>query len=164
MTEKVCVAITLLACIPELPISNPGRHTSYLGWSSSDKLRDGISYRPRPLHSNSFRILYSLIILLIADYTDCPMRKRSIFWEVIVSALLSKKCICTCVLFRTVSEIQLFHCTVHCTDEILRTVSNTGIYCSSDIVGTASIHFTTRVRTWRLACLYSVQWTYCTVK
>jgi hypothetical protein len=25
--------------------------------------------------------------------------------------------ICTCVLFRTVSEIQLSHCTVHCTDE-----------------------------------------------
>jgi hypothetical protein len=23
----------------------------------------------------------------------------------------------TCVLFRTVSEIELFHCTVHCTDE-----------------------------------------------
>jgi hypothetical protein len=23
-----------------------------------------------------------------------------------------KKCICTCVLFRTVSEIELFHCTV----------------------------------------------------
>jgi hypothetical protein len=28
-----------------------------------------------------------------------------------------KKCICTCVLFRAVSEIELFHCTVHCTDE-----------------------------------------------
>jgi hypothetical protein len=27
-----------------------------------------------------------------------------------------KKCIvCTCVLFRTVSETELFHCTVHCT-------------------------------------------------
>jgi hypothetical protein len=26
-----------------------------------------------------------------------------------------KKCICTCVLFRTVSEIEVFHCTVHCT-------------------------------------------------
>jgi hypothetical protein len=29
----------------------------------------------------------------------------------------SKQCICTCVLFRMVSEIELFHCTVHCTDE-----------------------------------------------
>jgi hypothetical protein len=26
-----------------------------------------------------------------------------------------KMCICTCVLFRTVSEIELFHSTVHCT-------------------------------------------------
>jgi hypothetical protein len=26
-------------------------------------------------------------------------------------------CMCTCVLFRTVSEIQLFHCTVRCTEE-----------------------------------------------
>jgi hypothetical protein len=37
--------------------------------------------------------------------------------EVIVSVILSKKCVCTCVLLRTVSEIELFHCTVHCTDE-----------------------------------------------
>jgi hypothetical protein len=41
--------------------------------------------------------------------------ERSVFWEVIVSAILSKSCICTCVLFRTVSELELFHCTVHCT-------------------------------------------------
>jgi hypothetical protein len=48
-------------------------------------------------------------------YTDVysvPQEERSIFWEVIVSVILSKKCISTCVLFRTVSEIELFHCTV----------------------------------------------------
>jgi hypothetical protein len=34
----------------------------------------------------------------------------------LVSVIVStKKCICTCVLFRMVSEIELFHCTVHCT-------------------------------------------------
>jgi hypothetical protein len=44
--------------------------------------------------------------------------EMSIFREVIVSVILSKKVyICTCVQFRTVSEIELFHCTVHCTDE-----------------------------------------------
>jgi hypothetical protein len=44
--------------------------------------------------------------------------ERSVFWEVIVSAILSKKnCIFTCVLFRMVSEIELFHYTVLCTDE-----------------------------------------------
>ena len=46
----------------------------------------------------------------------------------------------------------------------VRTVSNTGIYCSSDRVGTvcnkcskippsASIHFATRVKTWRVVRL-----------
>ena len=46
----------------------------------------------------------------------------------------------------------------------VRTVSNTGIYCSSDTVGTVynkyskippstSMHFTTRVKTWRVVRL-----------
>jgi hypothetical protein len=35
--------------------------------------------------------------------------ERSIFWEVIVS---KKKCVYTCALFRTVSEVELFHCIV----------------------------------------------------
>jgi hypothetical protein len=48
-----------------------------------------------------------------------------------------QKCICTCVLFRTVSEIKLFYCTVpKLSIRKLRTVSNTGIYCSGDKVGT----------------------------
>jgi hypothetical protein len=39
--------------------------------------------------------------------------ERSILSEVIVSVILSKnkKCMCTCVLLRTVSEIEVFHCT-----------------------------------------------------
>jgi hypothetical protein len=40
--------------------------------------------------------------------------ERSVFWEVIVSVILNKICIYTCVLFRTVSEIEY---TVHCTDK-----------------------------------------------
>jgi hypothetical protein len=39
--------------------------------------------------------------------------ERLIFWEVIVSVILSKMCMCTCVLFRTVSPIELFHCTLY---------------------------------------------------
>jgi hypothetical protein len=39
-------------------------------------------------------------------------KERPILWEVIVSAILRKKCIYTRVLFRTVSEVQLFHYTV----------------------------------------------------
>jgi hypothetical protein len=36
----------------------------------------------------------------------------SIFCKVVVSAILSKEFICECVLFRTVYEIKIFHCTV----------------------------------------------------
>jgi hypothetical protein len=39
-------------------------------------------------------------------YTECPTWKRSIFWEVTVSVILRKK-------VRTVSEIELFHCTLY---------------------------------------------------
>jgi hypothetical protein len=67
--------------------------------------------------------------------------ERSIFREVIVSVILSKrkkKYICTCVLFRTVSEIviSLYGSKIVYKEELLRTVSNTGIYCYSDNVGT----------------------------
>jgi hypothetical protein len=58
----------------------------------------------------------------------------------IVSVILSKKksVLCTFVLFRTVSEIELFHCTVPklLIGKIFRIVSNTGNYFSSEQVGT----------------------------
>jgi hypothetical protein len=40
--------------------------------------------------------------------------ERSIFWEVTVSVILSNKIVYvrTCILFRTVSEIKVFYCTV----------------------------------------------------
>jgi hypothetical protein len=62
--------------------------------------------------------------------------QRSVFWEVIVSATLSKKSVYVNVIFLTVSEVELFHCTVPkvLIRNILRTVSNSGIYCSSDRV------------------------------
>jgi hypothetical protein len=64
--------------------------------------------------------------------------------------------------------ISLYSSKIFGKKEILRTVSNTGIYCSSGEVGTwyntfskippsTSKHFATRVRMWRVACLYSVQ-------
>jgi hypothetical protein len=52
---------------------------------------------------------------VVLEEEGVSQEKRSTFWEVTVFAILSKKCICTCVLFRTVSEIELFHCAVHCT-------------------------------------------------
>jgi hypothetical protein len=70
-------------------------------------------------------------------YTQVSQEEWSIFWEVIVLVILSKKkkCICTCVLFRTVSEISLYSCKIVDKKEILRTVSNAGTYCSSDKFG-----------------------------
>jgi hypothetical protein len=38
--------------------------------------------------------------------------EKSILWEVTVSVILRKICVCARVLFRTFSEIELFHCTV----------------------------------------------------
>jgi hypothetical protein len=93
---------------------------------------------------------------------------KSISWEVIVSVILSKKlCMYMCPIPNSF-QIGLFHYTVPklLIRKILRTVSNTGIYCSSNkIPPSTSMNFATRVRTWRVARLYSVQCTvYCTVK
>jgi hypothetical protein len=38
--------------------------------------------------------------------------ERSVFWDIVSVILSKKKCIYTCVLFRTVSDIELFDCTV----------------------------------------------------
>jgi len=97
----------------------------------------------------------------------------SIFWEVIVSVILSKNVyVNVCPILngfqgranwmynrKIVDKKEKLH--VH-------TVSNTGIYCSSYRVGTvynkcskipssASMHFTTRVKTWCVVCL-SASW------
>jgi hypothetical protein len=58
---------------------------------------------------NSADTCLSLNALLIKYRLS--QEEKLIFWEVILSVILSKKIICTCVLFRTVSEIKLFHCT-----------------------------------------------------
>jgi hypothetical protein len=65
----------------------------------------------------------------------------SIFWEVTLSIILSKIFMNMCSIpngFRDRS-ISLYSSKIVDKKEILRTVSNTGIYCSSDKVGT--IHF-----------------------
>jgi hypothetical protein len=65
------------------------------------------------------------------------------------------------------SDVSLYSCKIVDKKKILRTVSNTGIYSPSDKVGTVylvlyiskispstSMHFATRVRTWRVSRLY----------
>jgi hypothetical protein len=68
--------------------------------------------------------------------------RRSIFWEVIVSVILSKKCVCTCVLFQTFRDgaVSLNSSKIVDKKEILHTVSNTNIYCLSDKSSTVNIN------------------------
>jgi hypothetical protein len=116
-------------------------------WTQFQERRYSDGKFPSILHdSYSFRRNYALLdeqeraLYLHCDLAikqDVPGGEVSILGGHSIGH--SKQCICTCVLFRTVSEIMLFHCTVpKIVDkkEILRTVSNTSIYCSSDKVDT----------------------------
>jgi len=99
--------------------------------------------------------------------------ERSILWEVILSVMLSTNvCMNMCLIpngFRD-TAIWMYNRKIVDKKEILRvrTVSNSGIYCSSDRVGTVynkcskippstSMHFATRVKTWRVVRL-SASW------
>jgi hypothetical protein len=54
-----------------------------------------------------------ILVLVSSVHAGCFEEERPLFWEVITSVILGKKkYICTCILFRTVPEIELFHCTV----------------------------------------------------
>ena len=105
--------------------------------------------------------------------TGCPQEERSIFWEVIVSVILSKNVymnMCPITNGFRDRAIWMYNRKIVDKKEILRvrTVSNTGIYCSSDRVGTVynkcskippstSMHFATRVKIWRVVRL-SASW------
>jgi hypothetical protein len=77
--------------------------------------------------------------LLVSRPGRVSQEERSIFWEVTVSVILSKKlCMYLCPIpngFRD-GVISLYSSKIVHQKEILPTVSNTGIYCSSDKVGT----------------------------
>jgi hypothetical protein len=83
----------------------------------------------------SFPVQHSLIIL--STLYRMSHKERSVFWEVIVSAILSRKVyMYMCPIpngFRD-RAISLYNSKNVDKKEILRTVS--GIYCSSDKVGT----------------------------
>jgi hypothetical protein len=92
--------------------------------------------------------------------------ERSIFWEIIISVIRRKKFIWTCVLFRAVSLIKLFECTVvklltrkryYVLFLIFNVqVTNLLVYNTfSKILSSTSMQFATRVRTWRVARLSS---------
>jgi len=92
----------------------------------------------------------------------------SIFWELVVWVILSKKLyMYMCPIPNGFRERAVSLYSFKTVDkDILGIVSNIGFYCSSDKVGTVnlvqyisklppstSMHFATRVRTWRVARL-----------
>jgi hypothetical protein len=115
-------------------------------------------------------------VKITCDYsTGCPRRKVSILGGHSIGHS-KQKFICTCVLFRSVSKIELFHCTVPkllirkryyllflipvFIVQVTKLVQFTKYNSFSKIPPSTSMHFAARVRTWRVARLYSVQ---CTV-
>jgi hypothetical protein len=108
--------------IQEVSDSNLDPDTDYSEWSSlwvsrisPDKFRDS------GLHQTTIASFHTIWNVLITDhfnirrYIGCPRRKGQYSWRSQCRSFLAKRCTCTCVLFRTVSEIELFHCTVHST-------------------------------------------------
>jgi len=98
--------------------------------------------------------------------------ERSIFWEVIVSVILSKNIYMMSPIPNGFWDrvIWMYNRKIVDKKEILRvrTVSNTGVYCSSDRVGrvynkcskippSTTMHFAIRVKTWRVVRL-SASW------
>jgi hypothetical protein len=99
-------------------------------------------------------------------------KEKPIYWEVIVISHSKRENVNVRVLFRKVSQIELFHCTVsklmnrkrysvlflipvfivQMTKLVQFTWHNTFL----KIPLSTSMHFATRVRTWRVAWVYSV--------
>jgi hypothetical protein len=127
-------------------------------------------------------VSYYIISRSLMTLYRVSQEERSIFWEVIVSVILSRKVyiyiyIYIRVLFRTVSEIVSCYRTVPkllirkryyvlflipvFTVQVTKLVQFTLYNTFPKIPPSTSKHFATHVRTWRVARLYSVQ---CTVQ
>ena len=121
----------------------------------------------------SFFSTYGSVFSLMRAIYRVSQEERSIFWEVIISVILSKNVYMNmCPIpngFRD-RAIWMYNRIIVDKKEILRvrTVSNTGICCTIDTVGTVynkcwkippstSMHFATRVKTWRVVRL-SASW------
>jgi hypothetical protein len=118
-------------------------------------------------------IIVSVILTLQHTHIcSVPRGKANIQGDHSVRHSKKKKFIWTCVLFRTVSEIELFECTV--TKLLIRKkydvlflifivqVTNLLVYNTfSKISPSTSIHFATRARTWRVARLSSSWFSLC---
>jgi hypothetical protein len=95
--------------------------------------------RPSFTHIKSNRKTFTLRVFNNPPVYRVSQQERSIFWEVIVSVILSKKVYMYMCPIPNVFQhraISLYSSKIVYKKEILRTVSNTSIYCSSDKVGT----------------------------
>jgi hypothetical protein len=59
------------------------------------------------LTSDESPLLVTHVLPSSSEIYRTSHEERSIFWEVIISVILSKNCVFTCAVFRTVSEIEL---------------------------------------------------------
>jgi hypothetical protein len=119
--------------------------------------------------TNTYNIQSSLFYFSHKILYRFSQEERLICWEVI----LIKKCIYTCVLFRTVSEINLFHSRVQklltwkryyvlslipiFIVQVTKLVEFTYHNTFKKIPTSTSMHFATHVKTWRVARL-SASW------
>jgi hypothetical protein len=89
----------------------PGGKDNILGGHSIGHSKQNLYMNMCPI-PNGFRDRAILVVWLgrlVLSFPPALLREgRSIFWEVIVSVILSKIFIWTCVLFRTVSEVEPF--------------------------------------------------------
>ena len=121
------------------------------------------------LHIKNFYVIKLKYVRsnLFSTSLQVSQEERSIFWEVTVSVILSKKKACTyIVLLRAVSKTELLHCTA--AKLLIRTIYHVLFLISvftvqmtklvqftqynSKIPPSTSMHFATRVRTMRVAC------------
>jgi hypothetical protein len=105
-------------CIREVPRFNLGRNTNYLeDVNDSPQFLPGnserVSYNQATTHS--FLIISNILFNSIDQrlYTEYPRRKGHVLGGHNIGHYKQKNCKYTWVLFRTISEIELFHCTVY---------------------------------------------------
>jgi len=105
---------------------------------------------------------------LLSSIKEIPERNVHILGGHIIGHSKQKNCTCNCAPFQTVSEIELFHCTVtklllnrYCVlflisvfiVQVTKVVQFTQYNTLSKIPPSTTIHFASRVTSWRVARL-----------
>jgi hypothetical protein len=145
LSEQAGLQIMFCTCVREMPHSNLSWNTGCPDWelSSFSSVLPGKCRLVYPSgHDRFLPDSFQFIIHLSSyDHTLYSMSQEegSIFWEVIVPVIISKKVymyMCPILNDFRGRAISRYISKIVDKKEILRTVSNTGIYYSSDKVGT----------------------------